>query len=119
MMCVLAPVMKRQTLARRWSSQHIPVVVVVDSEDSDDVLEQVQRVLATGGWRTDRRLASWMARLPTRVLKRTGGDAHLPATPASRVLFLSEFMGSVIGFDHFSRPHLRAGVGNFGMMERP
>jgi hypothetical protein len=27
MMCVLAPVMKLQTLMRRWASQHIPVVV--------------------------------------------------------------------------------------------
>ena len=71
MMCVLAPVMKLQTLARRWGSQHIPVVV--DSEDYDDVLEQVQRVLATGGWRTDRRLASWMVRLPTRVLTLLAG----------------------------------------------
>ena len=73
MMCVLAPVMKLQTLARRWSSQHIPVVV--DSEDYDDVLDQVQRVLATGGWRTDRRLASWMVRLPTRVLTLLAGRA--------------------------------------------
>ena len=48
MMCVLAPVMKLQTLMRRWASQHIPVVV--RSEDYDDVLEQVQRVLAAGGW---------------------------------------------------------------------
>ena len=78
MMCVLAPVMKLQTLVRRWASQHIPVVV--DSEDYDDVLEQVQRVLATGGWRTDRRLASWMVRLPTRVLTLLAGrtlDAYV------------------------------------------
>jgi hypothetical protein len=34
MMCVLAPVMKLQTLMRRWASQHIPVVV--RSEDYDD-----------------------------------------------------------------------------------
>jgi hypothetical protein len=78
MMCLLAPVMKLQTLARRWASQHIPVVV--DSEDYDDVLDHVQRVLATGGWRTDRRLASWMVRLPTRVLTLLAGrtlDAYV------------------------------------------
>jgi hypothetical protein len=78
MMCVLAPVMKLQTLMRRWASQHIPVVV--RSEDYDDVLEQVQRVLAAGGWRTDRRLASWMVRLPTRVLTLLAGrtlDAYV------------------------------------------
>jgi hypothetical protein len=78
MMCVLAPVMKLQTLVRRWASQHIPVVV--DSEDYDDVLEQVQRALAMGGWRTDRRLASWMVRLPTRVLTLLAGrtlDAYV------------------------------------------
>jgi hypothetical protein len=73
MMCVLAPVMKLQTLMRRWASQHIPVVV--RSEDYDDVLEQVQRVLATGGWRTERRVASWMVRLPTRVLTLLAGRA--------------------------------------------
>lgn len=78
MMCVLAPVMKLQTLVRRWASQHIPVVV--ESEDYDDVLEQVQRVLATGGWRTDRRQATWMVRLPTRVLTLLAGrtlDAYV------------------------------------------
>ena len=78
MMCVLAPVMKLQTLMRRWASQHIPVVV--RSEDYDDVLEQVQRVLAAGGWRTDRRPASWMVRLPTRVLTLLAGrtlDAYV------------------------------------------
>ena len=78
MMCVLAPVMKLQTLVRRWASQHIPVVV--ESEDYDDVLEQVQRVLAAGGWRTDRRPASWMVRLPTRVLTLLAGrtlDAYV------------------------------------------
>ena len=78
MMCVLAPVMKLQTLVRRWASQHIPVVV--ESEDYDDVLEQVQRVLGAGGWRTDRRPASWMVRLPTRVLTLLAGrtlDAYV------------------------------------------
>jgi hypothetical protein len=78
MMCVLAPVMKLQTLVRRWASQHIPIVV--ESEDYDDVLEQVQRVLAEGGWRTDRRPASWMVRLPTRVLTLLAGrtlDAYV------------------------------------------
>jgi len=78
MMCVLAPVMKLQTLMRRWASQHIPVVV--RSEDYDDVLEQVQRVLAAGGWRTERRAASWMVRLPTRVLTLLAGrtlDAYV------------------------------------------
>jgi len=78
MMCVLAPVMKLQTLMRRWASQHIPVVV--RSEDYDDVLAQVQRVLAAGGWRTDRRPASWMVRLPTRVLTLLAGrtlDAYV------------------------------------------
>jgi hypothetical protein len=73
MMCVLAPVMKLQTVLRRWTSQHIPVVV--ESNDYDDVVEQVQHVLATGGWRTDRRLASWMVRLPTRVLTLLAGRA--------------------------------------------
>jgi hypothetical protein len=78
MMCVLAPVMKLQTLMRRWASQHIPVVV--RSEDYDDVLEQVQRVLAAGGWRTERRVARWMVRLPTRVLTLLAGrtlDAYV------------------------------------------
>jgi hypothetical protein len=78
LMCVLAPVMKLQTLMRRWASQHIPVVV--ESEDYDDVLEQVQEVLAAGGWRTDRRPASWMVRLPTRVLTLLAGrtlDAYV------------------------------------------
>ena len=71
MMCVFAPIMKLRTLSRRWTTQHIPVIV--ESKDYEPVLDHLQQVLSDRGWRTERRRASWMVRVPTRVLTLLGG----------------------------------------------
>ena len=66
MMTVAAPIIKLRTLIKRWTSEHVPVLV--EPEDYAEVVEATQRALAEGGFRTSRRRASLLVRAPTRVL---------------------------------------------------
>lgn len=66
LMMIFAPIMKLLALKRRWSSQH--VAIMVESEDYLSVLADVQAALEEGGVKTERKPATWMLRLPTRIL---------------------------------------------------
>jgi hypothetical protein len=66
MMTVFAPIIKIRALAKRWTSEHVPVIV--KSQDYLDVVGAVQRALDAGGLKTERRRASWMLRIPTKIL---------------------------------------------------
>ena len=65
-MIILAPIIKIRALSRRWTSEHVPVVI--RSTDYVHVVEAVQRALAEGGLQTEVRRATWMLRLPTKIL---------------------------------------------------
>lgn len=73
MMTLLAPVMKGRDLVRRWTSRHVPIII--EPEDYLAVLDDVERALETGGIKTTRAQATWMLRLPTRVLTTFAGSA--------------------------------------------
>jgi len=73
MMIVLAPVMKLQDLLRGWTSAHVPMVV--ESEHYFTVVGDVQRVLEHAGLPTVQGQASWMLRLPTRLLTLLAGGS--------------------------------------------
>jgi hypothetical protein len=66
MMTVFAPIRKVRDLVRRWTSQH--VAVIVEANDYLEVVGDLQQALARGGIETRREQASWMLRLPTKVL---------------------------------------------------
>jgi hypothetical protein len=66
MLTVFAPVLKVRNMARRWSAQHVPVII--KPEDYLEVLDDLQRALERGGLRTRRKRAGWMLRLPTKIL---------------------------------------------------
>ena len=66
MMTVFAPALKVRNLARRWETQHVPMLVKPD--DYLTVVEEVQAALRTGGIPTTRATATWMLRLPTKFL---------------------------------------------------
>jgi hypothetical protein len=72
-MTVFAPILKLQTLARRWSSQHVPMLV--DAEDYEVVVGEIQAALRAGGWPTERRPAGWLLRVPTKLLTRLAGGS--------------------------------------------
>ena len=73
MLVFFAPVLKLRTLARRWATVHVPVVV--EPRDYPGVVDEVQEALKQAGWKTERRPASWMVRFPTRVLTMFAGGA--------------------------------------------
>jgi hypothetical protein len=73
MMTVFAPAQKLRTLAKRWTTQHVPVVITADHYL--EVVGDLQRALEARGWQIERTRASWMLRLPTRVLTLLAGSA--------------------------------------------
>jgi hypothetical protein len=66
MMTIFAPILKVRALLRRWTTQHVPVIV--EPNDYNAVVDAVRAALADSGLATERRLASWMLRAPTKVL---------------------------------------------------
>ena len=73
MMIVFAPVIKIKALTKRWTNEHVPVVV--EAHDYLKVVDEVQRALERAGFRTERRAASWMLRFPTKILTLFAGGA--------------------------------------------
>jgi hypothetical protein len=80
-MTIFAPVMKIRDMIRRWSSDHVPVVI--PPEHYATVVDEVRRALDAGGLPTAPRRASWMLRFPTAILtwfarSSLGGVADVP-----------------------------------------
>jgi hypothetical protein len=73
MMTALAPVLKVRNLARRWTDEHVPVII--KPEDYREVVTDVQKALKSGGLETTPHRATWMLRAPTKVLTLFAGDA--------------------------------------------
>jgi hypothetical protein len=73
LMVIFAPILKLKPLARRWTSQHVPIMV--EEADYLDIINEIQQALKLAGWETERRAASWMLRMPTKLFTLVaGGD---------------------------------------------
>ena len=66
LLLVFVPFMKIGPILRRQQSQHVPVLV--EAEGYAAVVDHIQEALRDAGWKTHREQASWMLRLPTRIL---------------------------------------------------
>jgi hypothetical protein len=73
LMTLLAPVIKVRTAIKRWSTRHVPVII--EAQDYLTVVAQVEQALDTGGFEVERRPATWLLRLPTKVLTALAGGA--------------------------------------------
>lgn len=73
LMLVFAPVLKVRDRLRRWSTQHVPVIV--EPVDYPAVVDDLQDALRAGGIATARGRPSWMLRTPTRMLAFFAGSA--------------------------------------------
>jgi len=73
MMTAFAPVLKVRALAKRWTSEHVPVII--EPKDYAEVVGAAERALAEGGVRTRRQPTSFMLRAPTKVLTLFAGGA--------------------------------------------
>ena len=73
LMLVFAPVLKVRDMVRRWTTQHVPVIV--EPQDYPGVVDDLQHALRAGGIATTRGRPSWMLRAPTRLLAYFAGSA--------------------------------------------
>src|SRR5207245_2069085 len=79
LLTVFAPILHLRAMARRWTTQHVPVIV--EPQDYLAVVNEMDKALANAGWKATRRPVSWMLSLPTRILTALAGGAvkHLVA----------------------------------------
>ncbi|HEV8144235.1 MAG TPA: hypothetical protein VGQ77_15345 [Methylomirabilota bacterium] len=66
LMTLFAPFLKLRNLARRWTTQHVPVIV--DPADYPAVVDDLDMALRRSGFVMARGRPSWMLRAPTRLL---------------------------------------------------
>lgn len=83
-MTVFAPVMKVRDLARRWTTEHVPVVI--PPEHYPVVVDEARRALAAGGLPTTPGRAPWMLRLPTAILTWFAGRSLGANVPLQRLV---------------------------------
>jgi hypothetical protein len=73
MMIVFAPFLKLPLMAKRWESQHVPMIV--DAQDYETVVDLLHTKLKEAGWDLHREQASWMLKAPTKVLTTLAGGS--------------------------------------------
>ena len=66
LLIAFAPLFRLGALLRRWTTQHVPMVV--EPREYAGVVEEIGQALSGAGYAMRRRRASWMLRLPTRLL---------------------------------------------------
>jgi hypothetical protein len=71
LLIAFAPLFKLGALVRRWKTEHVPMVV--EPRDYAGVVAEIARALAAAGYATHPRRASWMLRLPSRLLAAVAG----------------------------------------------
>jgi hypothetical protein len=113
-MTVFAPVMKVRDLARRWTTEHVPVVI--PPERYPAVVDEVRRALAAGGVGTTPRRATWMLRAPTALLtwfagRSLGGNVSLQCLVGDKSQVLLHPSDLVISGREADAAHARAVLG--------
>jgi len=83
-MTVFAPIMKVRNIVRRWTAQHVPVII--EPEDYLEVVGDLQAALERGGITAGRERTSWMLRVPTRILTAFAGRSDLVAADLARLV---------------------------------
>ncbi len=71
LMIVVAPILKLRNVIRRWTAEHVPVIIEPDAYQ--DVVDDVEEALNATGVKTRRRPVTWLLRLPTKLLGRAVG----------------------------------------------
>ncbi|MEA2642513.1 MAG: hypothetical protein QOF51_3907 [Chloroflexota bacterium] len=65
------PFMRLPTMLKRWTTQHVPVIV--EPTDYLDVVDEMEQVLQAAEWKVTRHEASWMLKLPVKILGTLAG----------------------------------------------
>jgi hypothetical protein len=83
-MTVFAPIMKVRDLIRRWSTEHVPVII--EPEHYPVVVDEVRHALEIGGLASTPRRAPWMLRFPTAILTLFAGRSLGANVPLQRLV---------------------------------
>ena len=113
-MTVFAPVMKVRDLFRRWTTEH--VAVIIPPEHYAPVVDEVRRALAAGGLPTTPMRATWMLRFPTKILtffagRSLGGNVDLQRLVSPKCQMLLHPSDFVISGRESDAAHARAVLG--------
>ncbi len=71
MMIVFVPIMKVRTMLKRWTTEHLPMIV--EEQDYMDTVEGISDALNKAGFEVRRQQANWMLRLPLKVMTTLSG----------------------------------------------
>jgi hypothetical protein len=71
LMIAFAPFMMLPLMAKRWTTDHVPLIV--EANEYEILVAELEETLAAGGWKTVRQPVSWMVRLPTQILVSLAG----------------------------------------------
>lgn len=74
LMALFAPILKLRTVAKRWSTEHLPMIV--EDHDYTQVVQDVEKALDNAGYPVTRASAGFMLRLPIKVLKFFAGKGR-------------------------------------------
>ena len=74
LMALFAPVLKLRTVAKRWSTEHLPMIV--EDQDYMQVVQDVEKALDNAGYPVTRTSAGFMLQLPVKVLKFFAGKGR-------------------------------------------
>lgn len=73
MMLVIAPILKIQTMMKRWEAEHLPVIV--ESKDYLGVVDKMEQALTDDGFKVKRAPAGKLMQIPTKFLSSMAGGS--------------------------------------------
>lgn len=71
MMLMFAPTMRLRAVAKRWRTEHLPIMV--EEQRYMEIVGDIERALDNAGIPVERQQAPWMLRLPLKVLTALAG----------------------------------------------
>ncbi len=113
MMIVFVPVMKARTMLKRWTSEHLPIIV--EEQDYMDTVHDISEALNKAGFEVRCQQANWMLRLPLKVMTALSGRGshnliadNLTTLVSSRLQLILHPSDLVINGSKYDAAHARA-----------
>lgn len=115
MMIVFVPVMKVRTLFKRWTSEHLPMIV--EEQDYMSTVRDIEAALDKAGFEVRRQPASLMLRLPLKVMTALSGRGNtnliadnMTTLVSDRIELILHPSDLVINASKYDAAHARAVV---------
>jgi hypothetical protein len=115
MMIVFVPILKVQTMAKRWKTEHLPMVV--EEQDYNSMVHEIEQALDKAGYEVTRKRAGLMLRLPLKVMTALAGRGKgnlvaddLATLESDRLQLILHPSDLVINGGKYDAAHARATV---------